>query len=70
MNTTLRSLLTTVLVIIPPSAAIRVIICLLQANTDPEQAPIYHRRAKNAIIFAIIAECAVGILNLAYAYFT
>lgn len=70
MNVTLSSLLTTVLCIIPPSVAIRVMICHIQINTDPEQESIYRRRAKNAIIFALIAEIIVAVLNFTYDYLT
>ena len=70
MVTSLNTLISAVLFIIPGSVAIRIIICHIQINTDPEQESIYKRRAKNAIIYAIIAECAFGILTLAYNYFS
>ena len=66
---TLNTLLTAVLFIIPAGVIIRIIICLILMNTDPEQEIIYKRRAVNAAIFAVIAECALSILTLVYNYF-
>lgn len=65
---TLNTLLIAVLAIIPPSAIIRVILCLVQINTDPEQESLYKKRAVNVAIYAVISESVFGILTLIYNY--
>ena len=65
---TLKALLLTVVFLIPPSATIRIILCLIQINTDPEQESLYKRRAMNAFIYAIIAESVFSFLTIIFGY--
>lgn len=65
---TLKALLVTVVGLIPPSAAIRIVLCLVQINTDPEQESLYKRRAMNTFIYAIIAESIFGFLTIVFGY--
>lgn len=65
---TLKALLSTVLFLIPPSAGIRIILCLVQINTDPEQESLYKRRAMNVFIYAIIAEAIFSFLTILFGY--
>lgn len=70
MDSSLNTLLTAVLLLIPGSVVIRVIICCIQIAADSEQESLYKRQAKNAVLFAIIAESALALLTLCYNYFT
>lgn len=50
--------------IIPVSAALRVILCLVRINTDPDQAGMYKTRIKNTVLFTVVAEIALSFLYL------
>lgn len=65
---TLEYLLISLLFIIPPSVAIRVMICRILMVTDPDQEDLYRRRANNAIVYAVIAEIVTSVLFLVRDY--
>ena len=65
---TIQELITLFLIIIPIGAAARITLCCIYASMA-EDPSTYKKRAKNALIFAILAECATGALNLVARYF-
>lgn len=68
MQTDLSLLISALLAIIPVSVGIRVIVCLIKMNTDPDQAQLYKTRANNALLFVVVAECAMSLLLLIRLY--
>lgn len=68
MNSQLNSLYLALLAIIPLSAAPRVVVCLIKMNTDPDQVQMYKTRLKNALLFVVVAEIAMSVLELIYLY--
>lgn len=68
-NTTIESLIYAMMIIIPIGATVRVISCCVSMMHDDEEQGKQKRRAKNALIFMIVAECAIEIVNLAYRYY-
>lgn len=68
-NPTINSLITVLLVIIPIGAAARLIYCALKAAASEEEAPVMKKRAKNIIVFTIIAETAMGIVATVIRYY-
>lgn len=65
---TIQDIISLFLVIIPIGAAARITLCCIYAAMTEDPA-FYKKRAKNALIFAILAECAAGILNIVARYF-
>lgn len=61
-------LIAALLAAIPVSGAIRIVIYLIQINTDPDQEQMYRTRAKNVLWYSIIATCAEGLLSLVHYY--
>lgn len=61
-------LIAALLAVIPVSGAIRIVICLIQMTTDPDQEQMYRTRAKNVLWFTIIATCVEGLLSLVHYY--
>lgn len=66
----LKMLLGAILLLIPVGVGLRIVICLLKINTDPDQASAYKTRIKHALIYAVIAESVSGILTIVYSYLT
>lgn len=65
---TIDSFITALLVLLPASAAVRAIICLIKMQMDSEQASVYKRRLINLLIFTVIAECVMGLLSIVSRY--
>ena len=65
---TIQDLISFFLVIIPIGAAARITLCCIYAAMS-EDPSTYKKRAKNALIFAILAECSTCILNIVARYF-
>ncbi|MEG1752505.1 MAG: hypothetical protein RR234_01190 [Christensenella sp.] len=61
-------LITFFLIAIPAAAAVRIIYCVINASFREER-QFYTKKAQNALIFTIIAECAVGFINVVLSYF-
>lgn len=57
------------LILIPLAAVPRFVYCMIKMNVEPEEAQIYKTRMKNLLVFLVIAECAVGLLQLVKNYF-
>lgn len=68
MQTDLYFLIAALLALIPVSGAIRIVICLIKINTDPDQEQLYKTRAKHTLLFIIIALCAEGVLMTVWSY--
>lgn len=64
----IKELLTALLALLPASAAPRAIQCAHKIHSDPDQRSVYTKRLKNIIIFIIVAESALAILELAFDY--
>lgn len=69
MPVALNELIYIMIGVIPASAAIRLIICIVKINTDPDQAKQYVTRLKNLVGFVIISECALVFLLQIYFIF-
>ncbi|MGD9475726.1 MAG: mercury transporter [Eubacteriaceae bacterium] len=67
--TDLKSLRTGVLILINAGLIVRVIVCFIQASGNMDEKPVYMKRAKNAVIFAAIANCLVSLKELFGSYF-
>lgn len=65
----INSLLTFMLVIIPLGAGARVGYCLLVTTFDEEDAKTMKTRARNALVFAAVAECILPLIKLLLSYF-
>lgn len=68
LNSTLKYLLLALLAAVPVGVTIRIVVCLLRMQTDPEQESLYRRQAINAAVYAVIAECALSVLTMVYNY--
>ncbi|PYG84237.1 hypothetical protein LY28_03742 [Ruminiclostridium sufflavum DSM 19573] len=49
--------------------AARAVYCLIQSNVSEEDAPMFKKRAKHAVKFAIMAALTEAVKQLAEAYF-
>lgn len=56
------------LIIIPLGAAARITACCVYAAMAEDTTP-YKKRAKNTAIFAVLAECVAGFLEVIALYF-
>lgn len=65
----LNNVITFLQVIIPIGAAARVAYCLIIASINEEDGPCMKVRARNAILFTIVAEVILTLLNLLKSYF-
>lgn len=57
-------------ILIPLGVVPRVIYCLIYTMIDEDQAATYKRRARNAVLFLVTAECAAGIILVIKNYLT
>lgn len=65
----MRQLLHVLMILLPIGAGVRVAICLIQINSDPEQEATYRRRIRNVLIFFILAQTLLGLLAIVEDYF-
>lgn len=65
----LMGLRTGLLILINAGVIARVIICFIQSSGNMDEKAVYMKRAKNAIIFAAIANCLVSLKELFISYF-
>lgn len=66
---TVQKLTSALLVLIPLAGAARVIYCLTAINVDPDEEQTYRVRARNVIVFCVIAEVISGFLSVITTYF-
>ena len=57
------------MVLIPIGAVPRIIYCLCKILDDAEQEHTYITRIKNLLLFVIIGECALSLINMIRGYF-
>lgn len=65
---TIKDLLSFSLILIPVAASARIVACLIYMQMD-EDGSAYKKRIRNALIFTVLAECVVGLLDLVASYF-
>lgn len=65
----INSLISFLQLIIPLAAAARVAYCLLIAGISEEDAKAMRVRARNALIFTVLAEVLLPLLDLFLSYF-
>ena len=56
------------LILVPLGAAVRVASCAVYAATNSDEAEHYKKKAKNALIYMVLAESVAGILRLVVGY--
>lgn len=57
------------LILINAGVVVRVIACVIQASGNFDDRPTYLKRAKNALIFAAIANSLIAVKDLITSYF-
>ena len=67
---TVQTLIDAMLVLIPLGGAARVTYCLTALNVDPDEDKTYRIRARNVVVFCVIAELITGLLRVVTGYFT
>lgn len=65
----LDQMIKALLLILPGGAGVRAVVILLRMQADPDQASLYKRRLVNLLIFLVIAESVVALLNTILSYF-
>ena len=65
---TIQEIILLFLIIIPIGAAGRITLCCIYAAMAEDSTP-YKKRAKNTAIFAVLAECVAGFLEVIALYF-
>lgn len=65
-----RQLINWLLIILPSAAGVRIILCLATISTDPDSEQSCKKRIRNAVVFTIIGECAMGLISSIAGYFS
>lgn len=65
----LNSILNFLLYLIPIGAGARIGYCFLMISVNEEDSKTLKIRARNAAVFAVIAECTVPFVKLIFSYF-
>lgn len=65
----ISEIITAGMVLIPLGAVPRAIYCVNKIMSDPEQEQVYRRRLKNLLVFVVIAECALDVIQIIQKYF-
>jgi len=65
----LMGLKTGLLILINAGVVVRVIACVIQASGNFDDRTTYFKRAKNAIVFAAVANSLIAIKDLITSYF-
>lgn len=65
---TIREWIQVLLALLPAAAGVRIAVICLRMQTDPDQTSLYKRRLVNLLVFAVIAECALGLMYVLFAY--
>ncbi len=58
----IQDLIHLLLGLLPASAGLRCVLCLIRINTDPDQAQVYRKRLRNTLVFFAVAQCAMLVL--------
>lgn len=66
----IKALITFLQIIIPIGGAGRIAFCINARSADPDEAQSYTVRARNVVIFIILADTIGGLMKLAFNYFT
>lgn len=59
----------TIVMLIRAGAVFRVIYCLVRMGMNEEEAGMYKKRARNAVVFYVIAECVWQLKELVVGYY-
>lgn len=65
---TIQGFISFLLLLVPVGTTVRIVLCLIYATAEEDPAP-YRKKARNALIYAVLAESIAGILKLAAGYF-
>ena len=65
----LKQMADTCVLLIRVGAAFRVVYCIIRLGMNEEEAGMYKKRARNVVIFYIIAECIWQIKELILGYY-
>lgn len=69
MTVTLRDIVNVLMVLIPGGAVARIVYCLFCLIGADDEAPMYKKRIKNALVFLVIAVCAWGLKDIFFYYY-
>lgn len=65
----LKEMADTFVMLIRSGSALRVIYCLIRIGTSEEEAAMFRKRARNTVVFYILAECIWQIKELVLGYY-
>ncbi len=65
-----RQLITWLLWILPVATTVNVVYCIIAMNIDQDMVQSYKKRIRNAVAFLIIAETAMGLVNVIAGYYS
>lgn len=65
----LKEMADALIMLIRVGAAFRIAFCLIRMGSSEEESGMYKKRAKNAFLFYILAECIWQIKELILAYY-
>ena len=69
VNASVNDLLEFFMLIIPVVGLFRIIFCLTIMSTGNEESKNFGLRIKNILLFLVLSECVLGIINLVLLYF-
>lgn len=67
---TLKELADAIVMLIRTGVVLRVVFCLVKMGGDEDQAPMYKKRIKNAVVFYILAESAWQLKDMIVGYYS
>ena len=65
---TIKEFINFFLVLVPAGTAVRVASCVVYAITNSDEAEHYKKKARNALIYMVLAESVAGVLRLVVGY--
>lgn len=66
---TLQEAFRLLLGVVPIGGTVRIILCLIYAAMDMDNASSYKRKAKNTLIYVVVCETVLGFLGVITSYF-
>ena len=65
-----RQLIAWLLWILPVATAVNIVYCIIAKNVDQDMVQSYKKRTRNAGFFLVIAETAMGLVNVIAGYYS
>lgn len=65
-----RQLIAWLLWILPVATTVNIVYCIIAMNIDQDMVQSYKKRIRNAVFFLVIAETAMGLVNLIAGYYS